>query len=181
MLNNVDYFPFLVVPLVLLMILEQIFAMAWVPFYFRVGIPLVSKSYRTPLMFELGPHKAVLEHALQRGWFRPQIVFKSFNKDEFGFRNTFTSRSQVNGIVRVEPSNGRLTITGNLSWSFLMLILFGALSSIIFAQPWTFAGFLFIAGIGAFFQWRMTLAIEKIIHDTLKNEGLILDDPFADH
>jgi len=178
LLNNIELFPFLVVPLVLLMILELIFSMAWVPFYFRSGIPLISKSYRTPLDFELSPHKSTLENALKRGWFRPQIVFKQFSKDEFGFRNTFSSRSQVIGMIRVEPSNGRLTITGYLSWAFVVLILFGAIVSISWTQPWAFLGFLFIAGIGIFLQRLMSIAVEKIMYQTLKNERLILDDPY---
>ena len=177
-MNDVDLFPFFMIPLLLIIILELIFSLAWVPFYFRNGIPLVRKSYRIPLMFELSPHVGALEKALKRSFFRPEVKIKSFSSSEFGFRNAFTSRSQVNGLIRVEQNNGRLTITGYLSWAFIMLILFGALTSIFFAQPWTFLGFLFIAGLGAFFQWLVTNSVQTILYKTLQTEGLILDDSF---
>ena len=82
-------------------------------------------------------------------------------------------------MIRVEPSNGRLTITGHLYWAFIIIILFGALTSIIDVQPFVFIGFLFIAGLSIFIQWLITKAVINSIHETLKNEGLILDDPFA--
>lgn len=175
MLNH-NLFPFIVIPLAFIFILELIFSFAWVPFYFRNGISLVSKSYPTILMLNLPPFVDRLEQALKGSMFRPTIVIKQFNNKEFGFRNAFTSRNLASGIIRIEPSNGRITIIGHLSWVYLLLILFGAANSIIFAQLSIFLGYLFIGGLGIFFQWRITLAVEKIIHDTLQNEGLILND-----
>jgi len=174
-----ELFPFLFIPFFLAMILELIFSLAWVQFYYRNGIPLVKKSCRIPLMFDLTPHVGTLQSSLKRGFFRPAITIKPFSQNEFGFRNTFTSRSQVNGMIRVEPSNGRLTITGHLYWAFIIMILFGALTSIVVAQPFVFIGFLFIAGLSIFFQWLITKAVINSIHETLKKEGLIVDDPFA--
>ncbi len=178
MLANYGPFPFFIIPFVLLFILELILLFAWVQFYFRNGIPLVSKSYATKQMLKLGPFVDRLEEALTGSYFRPKIVIKQFNDEEFGFRNAFTSRYLTSGIIRIEPSNGRITIKGHLPWIYPLLILVGATASIVFTQTYIFFGNLLVTILSIFIQWRITLGIEKIMHDTLKNEGLILDDPF---
>jgi len=85
----------------------------------------------------------------------------------------------VNGLIRVEASNGRLIITGHIYWASILMVLFGAVLSITSTQVFIFIGFGFIAGLSIFFQWLMTRAIINAMQETLKNEGLILDDPFA--
>ncbi|MCA9931581.1 MAG: hypothetical protein KC419_24020 [Anaerolineales bacterium] len=178
-MNFEDFSPFLMIPLFLLLILETIFSLAWVKFYYRNGIPLVKRSYRIPLMFDLTPHVNTLENALKRGVFRPAITIKPFGSNEFAFRNRFTSRNQVNGIIRVESSNGRITITGHIYWAFLIMLVFGIYVSFAIGNGLPFFGFLFIGGLGLFFQWLMTNSIINIMYDTMQKEGLLLDDPFT--
>lgn len=163
----------------ILFLIELIFIILWVPPYFRNGISFPPKSYRIPLMFDLEPHVEMLENALIKGSFRPPVVFKPFNKNEFGFRNKLTSQTLFCGIICLESNNGRIRVAGKLPMMYPLLIMMGIILAIIGTHLYIFSGYILFGSVSIFIQWRNIIAFQKFIFDTLKNEGLILDDTFA--
>jgi hypothetical protein len=99
---------------------ELILASLWAPFYFRYGIPLLRRSYTVPADLDLTAQIPRLERSLPRTWWRPFIVFRQLSATELAFRNGFGSRNPLQGLVRLEPGNGRLTISGHLYTSYLL-------------------------------------------------------------
>jgi len=76
-----------------------------------------------------------LEQKLKRSMWRPAIVFRALNEHEIAFRNNFGSRNAMSGLIRLEPSQGRIRISGNLYWMFFMLpFLFLFLGSLLMSM-----------------------------------------------
>lgn len=113
-------FPAAVMLLVLVSLMELVLSAVWAPFYFRYGIPLLRRRYAVPADLELGAAILQLEQNLLRSWWRPAVVFRRLGPTELAFRNRFGSRNPLQGLVRLEPGYGRLTITGNLFSAYLL-------------------------------------------------------------
>jgi hypothetical protein len=119
-----DYFPFLFVMVAALVVLsfgEMAISGMWLPAYFRYGIPLFRQEYPLAAMPDLAAKIPELEQRLKRSMWRPAIVFRALNANEIAFRNNFGSRNAMSGLIRLEPNQGRMRISGNLYWTYLLI------------------------------------------------------------
>jgi hypothetical protein len=158
-----------------LLIGEFLLSSLWAPVYFRYGIPLLRRHYSVRHDLNLAGYIPDLEANLGRkgrlGW-RPAVVFRSFNPTELAFRQPFGHRNQVKGMVRLEPGNGRLTISGHLPFSslpvaaFLMLVIW--LSGVAQLFILLMVGILALA---IFLQRHHYAQIAQIISQTLGAES----------
>jgi hypothetical protein len=143
-------FPMLLVVFVGVSVAELFVAGLWLPFYFRFGIPLFRQSYPMTYKPDLAAKIPELEQTLKRSMWRPSIVFRPLNNHEIAFRYKFGSRNNpVAGLISLEPAQGRMTITGNLYWTYLFMpLLF--LSFPAWGGRMTGLFFLFVIGIMIF-------------------------------
>ena len=160
-------FPAIILLIVLVSVGELILSAVWAPFYFRLGIPLLRRRYTLPADLDLAAQIPLLEQNLRRSWSRPAIVFRQLSPTEIAFRNNFGSRNPLQGLVRLEPGHGRMTISGHLYYSyfffplFILPILLGGAVPILFL--------LFFAAIFAFIfvtQYRHYAQIAGVIAAT---------------
>jgi hypothetical protein len=145
-----EYLP-LVFPLMIgLIIIASLGEMAvsslWLPAYYQYAIPLFRKEYPLMTVPDLAAQIPELEQKLKRSAWRPSIVFRALNANEIAFRNKFGNRNAMSGLIRLEPNQGRMRISGHLYWTFfLMPILFLVM---MFVFP--FSGFFLLFMLAVF-------------------------------
>ncbi|MBK8987311.1 MAG: hypothetical protein IPM39_14750 [Chloroflexi bacterium] len=161
-------FPLLFAVIFVLAISEFLLSSFWAPVYFRYGIPLLRRSYTVPADLDLAAQIPHLETSLPRTWWRPGVVFRALSPTELAFRHRFGTRNPLQGLVRLEPGHGRMTITGYL-YSFYLVFPFLILFFVLVAGvPWLFL--LFMAAVFAFtfgLQRRHYAQIADIIAATV--------------
>lgn len=100
---------------------EMVISGLWLPAYYRYSIPLFRKEYPLTTMPDLAGKIPELEQKLKRSMWRPAIVFRALDSGDIAFRNKFGTRNAMSGLVRLEPNQGRMRISGNLYWTFLLM------------------------------------------------------------
>jgi hypothetical protein len=100
---------------------ENAVSAMWLPAYFRYGIPLFRKEYPLTTMPDLAAQIPELEQKLKRSGGRSSIVFRALDTHEIAFRNKFGTRDGISGLIRLEPNQRRMRISGNLYWSVLLI------------------------------------------------------------
>ncbi len=103
-----------------LTITELICYWLWVPFYFRIGIPIFSQEIQPLNLFQLNLDIPQLEKQLGGFWGK-RVVFKEVQPNEYLFRHNFTSRNPIIGQITFDTIRGVVVVKGNLYWSLLFL------------------------------------------------------------
>ncbi|MBE2223871.1 MAG: hypothetical protein IAF02_20190 [Anaerolineae bacterium] len=114
-------FPVMIMIVVILSLGEMVISGMWLPAYYRYSIPLFRKEYPLTMMPDLAAKIPELEQKLKRSMGRRAIVFRALNANEIAFRNNFGSRNAMSGLIRLQPDQGRMRISGNLYWTFFLL------------------------------------------------------------
>lgn len=137
-----EFLSFIVPAFVVLIVIASLAEMAisgmWLPAYYRYSIPLFRKEYSLTAMPDLAAKIPELEQKLKRSMWRPSIVFRALEGGDVAFRNNFGSRNAMSGLIRLEPNQGRMRISGNMYWTF-------------FLTPLLFFVMVFVFPISAFF------------------------------
>ncbi len=160
-------FPVMIITIVALSLGELLISALWLPAYFRYRLPLFRKEYPLTTMPDVAAIIPELEQKLKRSLGRPAIVFRALNANEIAFRNNFGSRNAMSGLIRLQPDQGRMCISGHLYWSFFLLPLIFLLVLFSFPVPAFF--FVFLAGgfmIGSAIQRVQYGKIAQVIVET---------------
>lgn len=170
---SLTLFPLFVVLLIVTSLGELMLSSLWAPFYYRHGIPLLRRTYTLPANLNIDAQIPRLEQNLRGSWWRPRVVFRALSPTELAFRNNFGSRNPMQGLVRLEPAHGRMTISGYLYSSYLLIfpLLFAFVLG-IGGLPVLF--FIFMLGILLFsvlYQRRQYEQIARIIAATLETNA----------
>lgn len=119
-----EYFPFIIPAIAILIAItsmaEMVISSMWLPAYYQYAIPLFRKEYPLTMMPDLAAQIPELEQKLKRSAWRPSIVFRALNANEIAFRNKFGTRNAMSGLIRLEPNQGRMRISGHLYWTFFL-------------------------------------------------------------
>ncbi len=113
-------FPLMIGLIVLVSLAEMAISSMWLPAYFQYAIPLFRKEYPLTMMPDLVGQIPELEQKLKRSAWRPSIVFRALNANEIAFRNKFGTRNAMSGLIRLEPNQSRMRISGHLYWTFFL-------------------------------------------------------------
>ena len=144
-----QFFPFIIPVIVAIMVVASVAEMAfsgmWLPAYFRYGIPLFRQEYPLTTMPDLAAAIPELEQKLKRSAWRPAIVFRVLDRNEIAFRSSFGSKNTMSGLIRLEPSQGRMQISGHLYWTLLLIPL--VFLAIAFNSPMPIFFLLFMLAI----------------------------------
>lgn len=163
-------FPLFVVLIIISSLAELLLSSLWAPFYYRYGLPLLRRTYGLPANPNIAAQIPRLEQNLRGSWWRPRVVFRALSPTELAFRNNFGSRNPMQGLVRLEPAHGRMTISGYLYSSYLLF--FPLFFVFVLANEAIPALFLvFMLGILLFsvlYQRRQYEQIARIIAATLE-------------
>ncbi len=173
-----EFFPLVFPAMVILLVLSSLAEMAvsgmWLPFYYRLGIPLYRKEVSLTSMPDLAAKIPELEQKLTRSMWRPAIVFRALNKHEIAFRNSFGSRNAMAGLIRLDPRGGKMQISGHLYWTFLVLPIVFLLFVFTTFLPTTF--FVFLLAIFALnfgLQRYHYSQIAKVIEETAVSSSAV--------
>lgn len=110
-------------------LLEVLAQAAWVPLYFRLGIPV----YRRRMVCTGEPRMAALEGPLEeafKGGLGPPIAFRALSPDELAFRERMLAfrllsyTPVMHGQARVDPVDRTVTVSGYLNWYPLAFLVF---------------------------------------------------------
>ena len=113
---------------VFIAIVEFFISARWNPTYFRVGIPIYSKT----LPFEGATPAALREEELNdvfRKSLTPSLVFKKIGAGEFAFREKlfeffiFTYTPIMHGRLEISPVSRKVRVIGLLNWWILAFVL----------------------------------------------------------
>lgn len=119
-----EFSPFIIPAIAVLIALASLAEMAissmWLPAYYRFAIPLFRKEYSLTTMPDLAARIPELEQKLKRSAWRPSIVFRALDGNDIAFRNKFGTRNAMSGLIRLEPNQGRMRVSGHLYWTFFL-------------------------------------------------------------
>lgn len=132
------FFPLMIGLIVVASLGEMAVSSLWWPAYYQYAIPLFRKEYPLTTMPDLASKIPELEQKLKRSMWRPSIVFRALDGGDIAFRNNFGSRNAMSGLIRLEPNQGKMRISGHLYWTF-------------FLTPLLFFVMVFVFPISAFF------------------------------
>ncbi len=185
-----DLIPTIFVVLILVTIVELIVKGAWLPLYFRVGIPLFKKSirlYRPPDLsvdylngqFEEGWDLALLfkQISLHEVAFREAFFYSKFPLLRILFSKSTKSSSYtriMHGLIRYDETTGELHVIGFANWFPLLFTIFviAYVSTIPISEPIIILVFtvisLAIFAIGYFRQAKRYTAV----FNTLSSEEI---------
>jgi hypothetical protein len=131
---------------VFIAIIEALISGRWNPTYFRVGIPIYSKT----LPFEGAAPEALGEEALNNVFRRsltPSLVFKEIGVGEFAFREKLfqfvllTYTPIMHGRLEISSVSREVRVIGLLNWWILAFVL---TSLTFFSHSFEFVPFLFL-------------------------------------
>ncbi len=134
-MNGYTYSPWFTGVLVIISIGEMMISGFWLPIYYQYGVPLFRKEYSLMTMPDLAAKIPELEQKLKRSFWRPSVVFRVLNKNEIAFRNNFGSKNPLSGLIRLDPNQGRMYVTGHLYWTLLLFPFMFVLISISSPMP----------------------------------------------
>jgi hypothetical protein len=132
--------------LVLIAIIEAVISGRWNPTYFRVGIPVYSKT----LLFEDASPESLEAEALNDAFRRsltPSLVFKKIGVGEFAFREKLfqfvllTYTPIMHGRLQISPTSREVRVIGLLNWWILAFVL---AFFVFFPHDLDFLPFLFV-------------------------------------
>jgi hypothetical protein len=115
----------------MLVALETLAAQAWLPAYFRFGIPIYVRSAACAVPFDPSEAAGRLQESLKSSPMHPSIRFQAFNERQLAFREAlFENRGGIkylpvmHSLIRLRPGGRALTLTGYLNWSILAALLY---------------------------------------------------------
>jgi hypothetical protein len=160
-------FPVIIIFIVAASFGEMAVSGMWLPAYYRYGIPLFRKEYPLTTMPNLAAKIPELEQKLKRSAWRPAVVFRELDKNEIAFRNSFGSKNPLSGLVRLEPSQGRMRISGHLHWTFFLTPLLFFVIFLSSGIPILFLVFLLVIFMMTFAVQRYNYAkIAEVVAET---------------
>ena len=164
---------FFLIPVLVLIVAvgEMIMSLAWTPSYYHFGIPLFSTTIRISNELDFASYIPELEQKLKRSWWRPDIVLKQLAPDEFAFRHKWSSRNPVCGLIRIDTLTGKLSLTGHLYWSLLVILV--VISIIAFTEgflAFAIPIFLLVGGLNFLIQRNSYTQIAKIIETAVADK-----------
>ena len=113
--------------LVLIYLFEALFSVRLRAFYFRYGVPLYKKTIvvnRSPALDEESIAQIIKPTSLV-----PAFKFRSLSDHEVAFREKmvgfflFSYTPVVHGLIKVDPSQNSITLTGLANWFSNMFVL----------------------------------------------------------
>jgi len=163
-----EYLPFVMPIIVGLIVVVSLGEMAisgmWLPAYYRYAIPLFRKEYPLPTMPDLAAKIPELEQQLKRSAWRPSIVFRALDGNDIAFRNNFGSRNAMSGLIRLDPSQSRMRISGHIYWTFFLTPLMFMMMVVIFPMSFFVLIFLLAIFVMVFgMQWYQYSKIAAVI------------------
>lgn|SRR5262245_11197961 len=118
------------IALVISFILEIFFWSGWTEFYFRYGIPI----FRKRLTFEKPPSYSHLADRLaartRDRWLR-NLLFEELSTGDVAFREEWVRRPFkfriiylpiMHGLIRLQPQEAQIIVTGMINWSVLTFL-----------------------------------------------------------
>jgi hypothetical protein len=132
---RIDNFLPIFIAVILASLAESLLSVFWVPFYMRLGIPILRKRFSVLTKDEFRKTVFKLNDKEMAGEWYSDILFKRISPDELAYRSRqfetrkgglrFRFRSPVRGIVRLQEPY-EVTIAGYIPWStpliFVMFI-----------------------------------------------------------
>lgn len=172
-------FPVMIGLIVVASLAESALSGMWIPAYYQVAIPLFRKEYPLTTMPDLVANIPELEQKLKRSAWRPSIVFRALNPNEIAFRNKFGTRNAMSGLVRLEPNQGRMRISGHLYWTFFLTPLLFLMMVLIFPISAFFLLFLLAIFVMTFGMQRYQYGkIAAVIAETAVSAKPMRQDDF---
>jgi hypothetical protein len=110
-------------------LLEALIQAAWVPLYFRLGLPV----YAREVPYKDAPRFELLQETLAKGFggiLAPPVLFRALSPDELAFRESmfyfrlFSYTPIMHGLARLDPVRRVVTVHGYLNWWPLAFLAF---------------------------------------------------------
>lgn len=115
------------IPAILVVLIVEIFLSgAWIPFYFRNGLPLFQRRVQMAQAFTRLPSPEEIEGSLKRGYM-PSLVVHSLDSHTYAFREKLFELNLVgytpimHGLLSFNPERAEVVVTGFANWSVLAL------------------------------------------------------------
>lgn len=110
-------------------LIEHMFLLAWVPIYFRTGIPVFSKTFPSSRSLNLSRHIPAIEQNMKDQLWHLRIEFRAITPLEYAFRENFLEFRfplvrgilVMHSLIRIHPNTKSFSITGYLNWYILLL------------------------------------------------------------
>ena len=131
-----------IVPLIIfsLLIVEVIFQLSWLKFYFRNGIPVYKKKY--PFFGSLNePFDTNYLEEHFKSSYSSTIFFRKFNEYECGFREKLWEIRLLNyipvmrGLIKGDEESKSFYIIGYLNWYVFLFVAYVLMSTALGAGP----------------------------------------------
>ena len=126
------------IPAVLVLALLEIFLSgAWIPFYFRNGLPLFQRRVQMAQAFTHLPSPEEIERSLKRGYM-PSLVVHRLDSRTYAFRekafefNLVGYTPIMHGLLSFNPEKAEVVVIGFANWFVVALCLAG----VIFFREW---------------------------------------------
>lgn len=125
------------------LILEQAAAHAWLPAYFRIGVPIFYSRRAAPtLQGDCAQAAPLLKNGLESGFHgqpaHPSILFRdvqpcrlAFREAMFENRGGFRYLPVMHAALHLDPQHGEISITGFLNASVLLALVYMVYRSLV--------------------------------------------------